>query len=525
MTEPETRSTLGRPSRSLYVLFFAGAFLFLYLRSFLVRGIPFEVLGDQHQFFARAVRIVGGEVPYRDFFAFITPGTEYLYAAVFRVLGVHAWVIAGWTVVVGLAFCWMLTWMAGRILPERLRLVPGLLFLAFDFLGSNDITHHWFSTFAALAAVAVLMRGAGIGRIAVAGAMCAVSTLFTQTAGFAALLAVAFYVVWQARTSAEEGQRRIPARLAALFVPYAVILGVVLGSFARVVGLRQLFFDLVTFSLRYFTMANKNMPLDYLHQFPPVHGASDLLRFLPVLFIYVLVPYIYVAGLFRIGRGRVAVPAELKQNLMLLNVVGLGLFVSIVQSARFFRLSTVAAPAILVCVWLLSEPGRVRMFLRRALVVSALAFVVILPVHRQMQWHRVLTLPAGRTAFYDRLQVPEYAWMATHSHPGEALFNDSGLTLYLSLRTATGLDYITPREFTRPEWADAALAEMRRDPPDFVVLQPQDVAVHNPQDHSGPIRQFVEDHYDCVAVFPQNQGVPYEAGIWELKRSALEMRP
>src|SRR5580692_4038122 len=123
MTEPEFHATEQQASRSLDLLFFAGAFLFLYLRNFLVRGIPFEVLGDQHQFFTRGLRIVQGQVPFRDFFAFITPGTEYLYAAGFRIFGVHAWVFAAWTVVVGLAFCWLLTWMAAAILPARLRLL------------------------------------------------------------------------------------------------------------------------------------------------------------------------------------------------------------------------------------------------------------------------------------------------------------------------------------------------------------------------------------------------------------------
>ena len=524
MTQPETHAAALRSSRSLDALFFVGAFLFLYLRAFLVRGIPFEALGDQQQFFTRAVRIVDGQVPYRDFFAFITPGTEYLYAAGFRLLGVHAWVIAGWTVAVGLAYCWLLTWMAARILPARLRMLPALLFLAFDFMGSSDLTHHWFSTFASLAAVAVLMRGVRPGRIVAASALCGFATLFTQTVGFAVFLAIAFYVVWQAYQNPLEERGSMAARLAALLLPYAIILGAVLGSFARAAGLRQLFFDLVLFSLQYFAMAHKNLPSDYLHQFPPVHGASDLLRFVPVLFVYALVPYVYVVGLFRIGRGRVTLPAQLRQNLMLLHVVGLGLFLSILHAARFFRLSTIAAPAILVFVWLLSEPGRVRIVLCNAVALTALAFAIILPIHRQAQWSKVVLLPTGRTAFFDRLTAPEFAWMAAQSHPGESIFNNCALSLYLLLRNPTGLEYITQREFTRPEWADAALAQMRRDPPDFVVLQPQST-VHDPGDHSEGIRQFVEENYDILAVFPENQGTPYEEVIWKSKGGVAQAHP
>jgi hypothetical protein len=88
-------------SRTNLLLFLAGAGVFLYLRTFLLPTTPFAATGDQSLFFARAVRILQGQLPYRDFFEIVTPGTDLIYAAGFGLFGVHAWVMPMWTIVTG----------------------------------------------------------------------------------------------------------------------------------------------------------------------------------------------------------------------------------------------------------------------------------------------------------------------------------------------------------------------------------------------------------------------------------------
>ena len=74
----------------MYLVAFAGAFIFLYLRTFALPAVPFVGNGDELLFFVRALRIAHGEIVYRDFFELVTPGTDLLYAAGFKVFGVHA---------------------------------------------------------------------------------------------------------------------------------------------------------------------------------------------------------------------------------------------------------------------------------------------------------------------------------------------------------------------------------------------------------------------------------------------------
>jgi hypothetical protein len=120
-----------------------------------------------------------GQVPYRDFFEIVTPGTDLIYAVGFRLFGVHAWVMPMWTIATGLAFSLLITYIAAQIVHGSSGWLPALLFLVFDFNSALDLTHQWFSTFSALAMVAVLMGGLSVRRIFSAGLLCAVAILFT----------------------------------------------------------------------------------------------------------------------------------------------------------------------------------------------------------------------------------------------------------------------------------------------------------------------------------------------------------
>jgi len=158
-TEPVDPLTHKPLPQRFLVLGLVAAAAFLYLRVFMLPATPLMAQGDQVLFFARGVRVMHGQVPYRDFFELVTPGTDLLYAAAFRVLGVHTWMMQAWVIVLGIGFCAELTWIAAKLLREPLVLLPALLFLVFDYNSALDPTHHWYSTLAALAAVRVLCGG------------------------------------------------------------------------------------------------------------------------------------------------------------------------------------------------------------------------------------------------------------------------------------------------------------------------------------------------------------------------------
>jgi hypothetical protein len=519
MTEPATPHATGRLSPFTLTVAIAGALLFLYLRTFILPATPLVAHDDQVLFFIRAARMVHGQVLYRDFFELVTPGIDLLYAAAFRLFGIHAWIMQAWSVVLGLAIFCVITLIARRMLRGPLILLPGLLFLVFDFNLALDPTHHWYSTLFALAAVAVLAGGASAQRILASGALCGIAALFTQTQGVLTFVALIIYLIWLKRS--EASTPALLPRLAALAVPFALILFCVLGYYIHEAGFHTLFFDLVLFAPRYMSSSDFNSPQTYLHQIPPLHTPADLVRLIPVLFIYAVVPYIYLFGLLQLWRGRKTLPVALVQNLVLLHLVGFALFLAVANGPRLHRLCTVAPPAILICVWLISRPGRGWKITRNLLWFLATVLALLLVIYRQAQWHRTLDLPIGRTAFYDPVEFAEFQWLAQRTHPSDLLFNEGGLSLYLSLDNPTASEFVNHDEFTRPEQVTAVIQSLQHHPPHFIVLDQEDPNPSDPHDHSAPFRRYVHDHYRLAQSFSLDHGARDEE-IWELNPNAAK---
>ena len=520
MTWRDAQQTQPSISRMHFVLFLAGASVFLYLRTFLLPATPFAATDDQSLFFARAVRIIQGQVPYRDFFEIVSPGTDLIYAVGFRLFGVHAWVMPMWTIATGLAFSLLITYIAAQIVHGLSVWLPALLFLVFDFNSALDLTHQWFSTFAALAMVAVLMGGLSVRRIFSAGLLCAVAILFTQTKGALVFVGVVLYLVGVTNPRGNRLAKRLP-----LFIlPVVLTVACVLGYYVYKSGFQRVLFDLVIFPSRFMPLSEVNTPRTYvrqLAQFFDFRRPSEIAFLLPALFIYALVPYVYFVGLYQLGRRRAVLSSTLRRNLILLHVAGLGLFLAIANGPRHFRLCTVASPAILILVWLLTLPIPGLGYIRKLSWVLAGCYLILLPVSRQVQWHDTVDLPIGRTAFTDRALLQKFQWVAERTHPSDGFFNDSALTLYLSLHNPTQTEFVTYDETTRPEQIAAVVGALERDPPAYISLLPVTLEPAAGGDHAAPLRHFVYDNYSLAQVFSQKQS-QYEQQLW--RRSTLSSK-
>jgi hypothetical protein len=194
------------------------------------------------------------------------------------------------------------------------------------------------------------------------------------------------------------------------------------------------------------------------------------------------------------------------------------LFLAIANGPRHFRLCTVAPPAILVFVWLLTLPLPAVAIVRKLSWGLAGCYLLLLPVSRQIQWHGKLDLPIGRTAFTDKMVFQKFQWMAERTHPSDGFFNDSALSLYLSLHNPTQTEFITYDETTRPEQIAAVLEALKQNPPAYISLLPALPGPTVAGDHAGPLRRFVYDNYRLAHVFTQRQS-QYEQQLW--RRSTL----
>jgi hypothetical protein len=520
MTKLREHQTEIPLSRKKLGFSFAGTFAFLYLRTFLLPNTPFAALDDQSLFFARAEHMVQGQIPYRDFFEIVTPGTELLYSAAFRLFGIHAWIMPAWAIAVGLAFFGLITFISNKVLRGTSVWLPAWLFLIFDFNSGLDMTHHWFSTLAALAAAAVLMDGLTPRRILASSFLCATAVLFTQTKGALVFFAIALYLVivhW----SKTRG-RGVWLHLTIFIVPFLLITTSVLGYYIYLSGLHAVFFDIIEFPVKFMTSSEVNRPETYFQEMGQsfhVRSVQQTISLISTLFVYVLVPYVYIAGLYELWRGRGRFSIQLRQNLVLLHLVGIALFLAIASAPRHFRRCTVAPPAILIFVWLLSRGGRARSYVRNLSWALTVFYAILLPVHRQTQWHGTLNLPIGRTAFSDEEHFREFQWVAQRTHPSEALFNQSALDLYLSLKNPAGTESVSYDETTRPEQITALLYALQRKPPAYIVAAPVNLTSDRNEGHAGPFSRYLYDNYKLVAMFPLDHS-RYQQELWEHKPSS-----
>jgi hypothetical protein len=158
-------------------------FLTCYLREFVLPNVPIMSWGDHVLYATNGARILAGQMPYRDYFTFLTPGTDLIYSLLFRWFGLELWIPNLTMACLAPVAVWLMMLAARRVLHGMALALPSLFFIGFGLFGSLDATHHWFSTIAATAAMLVLMRDIQPRHIAFAGALCGVAASFTQTKG------------------------------------------------------------------------------------------------------------------------------------------------------------------------------------------------------------------------------------------------------------------------------------------------------------------------------------------------------
>ena len=149
-----------------------------------------------------AWNVFRGLVPYRDFFEFYTPGTFYLFGALFRLLGPTYLVARVFAVLLLLSSGWALTQLARPFLTGwRLRAVPFLWLALFSYYPL--INHNPVSLFAAVWAwlsLQVALQRRHVGAALIAGAAAGAATWMLQTKGLAVAAAAVVVLLTVSRT-------------------------------------------------------------------------------------------------------------------------------------------------------------------------------------------------------------------------------------------------------------------------------------------------------------------------------------
>ncbi len=468
-------------------------FLVCYARTFVLPHTPIMFWGDQLLYATNGARIIDGQMPYRDFFEFLPAGTDLVYASLFRIFGVRLW-IPNLLMDLLAAAAVLLTTIAGKtILHGRFRLAPALFTLGFGLYAGLDATHHWFSGVAALGAMTVLLRGTAWKRVACAGALCGVAASFTQSKGTAVTLGFVIYLAWR---SIERERWRKPLLLCASAL--AVFLAINL-HYMLTLGLREWYRWVVIFPLRYYaTMPGQTFRAP-LVELESRHG---LMRWVMAGLLYLVVPSTYVALIWMWRRRRQ--PDQLSDQLLLVSITGLAMFLSVTGSLSMMRVSTASLPAAILLGWYLQHmPQRFGWITVSVAGLAAASALNLILGTQRAHWYR-LNLPAGDTAIAEPGKYELYAWLKDHTYPGEDYFGIAPISLPLALRCPAPIQQPGPWEYYRPQHIARTVTALEQRQVPLLVLRSYSQYENPPGYDPGrlqELKKYEETHYRLVRRF------------------------
>ena len=490
--------------------------VFLYLQNFLLPYTPLYYSNDAIIFLNHAARMLDGEVIYRDFFQITTPGSELLFFILFKLFGPRAWVHNAVMIALGLSLAWLCLAISRKVITGWKAFLPSLLFLAFQFRPGLGATHHRFSVGLVMAAVAVIIERRSAARLAVAGALCGLASFFTQTNGLVGWLGFAVFVAWECRRQGAGWRATLKAE-AYLGIAFLGTLTATLAYFVWQAGLERFLACTIEFPMRYYrSVGHFNTWSGYLRDLTLLDPEYHPSRWAIYLFTYALIPFVYVVFLFQYRRDARARLPEKWDRLMLLNFVGLSLFLGVAGAPLWYRLSSVALPGLILLAWLLNLRGRWRSMLAYSLGLAALVLLLYTSVSQQIGWRGEFDLPAGRTAFQNQVWYDQYQWLSERTTPSEYFFAASVHFYFpLRLRNPAEITFLTPTDYTRPEQVQKIIAGLEEHQVRLVYWkQSLDLPPGRPilaGDHLEPLRSYLRDHYQVVKTFAQGNYV------WERK--------
>jgi hypothetical protein len=481
---------------------------FLYLETFVLPNVPRAPVGDQGIFLHDAARMFDGEEIYRDFDEFIFPGLLTYYWVLFKVFGVQTWIPQVTLVFLGAAHAWLAFGIARSFLSGASALLVSFLFLTLPFSSYLDATHHWFSVLAVTAALMVLIRARTPARLAWAGGLWGLATWFAQSRVLG-LFGLTLYLIWEHRRQ-NESLRTLITKGTCLTVSFLAVVVSLSAYFVWRGGLRAFYFQTVVYVTRYYSTYRYNNLGAYMRGKPSIHDWTNWGDLVAWPVIHLIVPLVYVWFLVRYWRKsgtQLDVPWD---RLMLVNITGLTLFLTVASAPAYNRLYTVSLPALMLLVWLLQSSSAVSRTLVGGLWALVLALGLMKPLITQLRSREILDLPTGRTAFFSSALAEHTRWVSDRTSAGEYFFGYHVVGVMLRLRNPSRVAFLRAADYTRPEQVESLVKGLESRQVRIVSwLGGLDPPAGTPGDNLAPVRRYLRDHYQVGKTFPD--GVK----VWE----------
>jgi hypothetical protein len=482
-------------------------FAICYLRTFVFPFTPTLWWGDQVGFMDDGSRMVMGQLPYRDYFQIVPPGTDLAYAFLIKCFGLQIWIPNLLMAFLAAATALLMTMIASRLMRGPAILLPSLLLAGYVLPSSTDATHHWFSTVAILGAVLALMDRFTMTRVLTAGALCGLATCFTQTKGTLAVLGFIIYL--GSSISRQSAHWRERVKVCLLFCAAAIaIFSSVNVYFLRSSGFGNWVFCLLIYPLRYYSSPSINNLRVLMYDFRSHAGGVSWISF---PFLYATIPLVYIAFFARFRQMTIAASdRRYDRKTLLVAISGIAMFLAIASSPSAKRLGAVSPPALILLTWFFKRHEQRDAYFKLILGGGAIALATALAVRTQLKQHLYLDVPAGRLAFSDRAVYDEYRWIGTSTQPGQFFFGLAPLYEAFHLKNPAPIEGIHPSEYTRPEQVSALVIALQNHAVPLVIIRESLNLLYmqqSPSDHLQPFRAYLRQNYRLTKTFPSGDDV------------------
>ena len=481
--------------------------IFFYLQLFIFPAAPVYVENDQLLPISNAMRLLDGDVMYRDFFHFAPPGTELYYAAVFSLFGIKVWVVNATIFLLAAAQLIAIFVISKKIFAGVFSYLPSLIYFIIGFrLWGIDGSYRLFSMVFVLAAVIVLLFKLNTKAIVAAAALCGFSSYFVQTRGLLGVAAIGLFLLWEHWHSGRPTTSLLRKWMIAGFT-FAAVIAFTQFYFAWRGGFNNYFFANVIFLKDYYGADTLSNTLAYFSDIPDLPSylstygtGGGLFRYFrvagPTLFFYALVPLVYVAY-FVYRRFR---PVEVLQDrvLILLTIVGGVLYIG-ASAPTAFRIYHISIPAVVILSWFIS-----RMRFGNSIAQVSTAALLILGIlycfQRQTAPHVTIELPAGTAAFLAPDTAEKYVWLAAEMKPGEYIYEAQHATYYfpLHLKNPSPFYLIRDNNYTPEFQVDQLMTALRSNPPRMIAWHggwSKEPDQRAPGDNLAPLWEFIRTNY------------------------------
>ncbi len=482
---------------------------------------------------SNGLRMLDGEVIYRDFYHFITPGADLYYETLFRIFGVRVWLPNVTVLLLSLAQIVLIWFIARKILINVY--LPTIIFLVIGFRQFGiDGSHRLFSIVFVLLAVVVLIDKRSMLNLATAGFLCGIATFFVQPRGLLAIAAIFVFLIWE---HCKNGLyfRRLFKSVMVISAAFAGTAIVTQSYFLWHAGFENYYFSMVTFLQQNYRADPLNNFSSYFSDIPdlgyywgnsaPVFAVLTYIKnTFALYFYYLLIPGIYFVFLLYRWRKRDVHTPIVGPKLLLICLIGIFLAAG-VSAPTAIRLYQVAIPGLILLVWLCQRGRIFNRFPSAALILLSLVGVTYV-VQRQLVTKFYLEMPAGYAAFLYKPTFERYAWIGANTMPGEFLFEPQQPDFYFPfhLKNPTPLFNVRDSEYTPKFQVDAVIRSLDNNRPRLIIwpeIWSKPAGSRIAGDNLGPLWQFVQDNYKLKYVFEAYDGpiqtIHGNTEVWELK--------